>query len=135
MSRVVLDTNSLIQSLPVRSVYNLAWKSFLDGTNILCVTNEILAEYEEIIERLAGEDVAKLTLDLIVSNPYTQFFVPHYQFNLITSDPDDNKFVDCAIVANAKFIVTEDHHFDILKQYDFPKVDVIRLDDFLQSLL
>ena len=79
--------------------------------------------------------MAKLTLDLIVSNPYTQFFVPHYQFNLITSDPDDNKFVDCAIVANAKFIVTEDHHFDILKQYDFPKVDVIRLDDFLQSLL
>ena len=135
MSRVVLDTNSLIQSLPVRSVYNRAWKSFLDGTNILCVTNEILAEYEEIIERLAGEDVAKLTLDLIVSNPYTQFFGAHDQFNLITWDPDDNKFVDCAIVANAKFIVTEDHHFDILKQYDFPKVDVIRLDDFLQSLL
>ena len=135
MSRVVLDTNSLIQSLPVRSVYNRAWKSFLDGTNILCVTNEILAEYEEIIERLAGEDVAKLTLDLIVSNPYTQFVVPDYQLNLITSDPDDNEFADCDIVANARFIVTEDHHFDILKQYDFPKVDVIRLDDFLQSLL
>ena len=28
MSRIVLDTNSLIQSLPARSIYNRAWKSF-----------------------------------------------------------------------------------------------------------
>ncbi|MEO4926457.1 nucleotide-binding protein, partial [Bacteroides uniformis] len=39
-----------------------------------------------------------------------------------------------AIVANAKFIVTEDHHFHILKQYNFPKVSFIGLDDFCHSL-
>ena len=42
--------------------------------------------------------------------------------------------MDCAIVANAKFIVTEDHHFHILKQYSFPKVDFIGLDDFYKLL-
>lgn len=41
---------------------------------------------------------------------------------------------DCAVVANAKFIVTEDHHFHILKQYNFPKVSFIGLDDFCHSL-
>lgn len=134
MSRIVLDTNSLIQSLPARSIYNRAWKSFFDGTNTLCVSNEILEEYEEIIERLVGPEIAKLTIDTIICNPYTAFFTPHYHFNLILSDPDDNKFVDCAIAANAKFIVSEDHHFDVLRNYSFPKVSVVRLDDFLSSL-
>ena len=134
MSRIVLDTNSLIQSLPARSIYNRAWKSFFDGTNTLCVSNEILEEYEEIIERLVGPEIAKLTIETIICNPYTAFFTPHYHFNLILSDPDDNKFVDCAIAANAKFIVSEDHHFDVLRNYSFPKVSVVRLDDFLSSL-
>ena len=134
MSRIVLDTNSLIQSLPARSIYNRAWKSFFDRTNTLCVSNEILEEYEEIIERLVGPEIAKLTIDTIICNPYTAFFTPHYHFNLILSDPDDNKFVDCAIAANAKFIVSEDHHFDVLRNYSFPKVSVVRLDDFLSSL-
>ena len=30
---------------------------------------------------------------------------PHYTFALIEADKDDNKFVDCAIAANAKCIV------------------------------
>ncbi|MDF9828938.1 putative toxin-antitoxin system toxin component, PIN family [Parabacteroides sp. PF5-6] len=135
MSRIVLDTNSLIQSLPPRSKYHRIWESFLDGTNQLCISVEILNEYEEILERLAGIQVAKLTIELIINNPHTLFFSPHFHFELIEADPDDNKFVDCAIVANAKFIVTEDKHFNILKQYSFPKVDIIGLDDFLSFLL
>ena len=39
---------------------------------------------------------------------------PHYTFALIEADKDDNKFVDCAIAANAKCIVTE----DVLKHID-----------------
>ena len=59
---------------------------------------------------------------------------PYYKFNLITAVPDDNKFVDCAIVASAKYIVTEDHHYDVLKSCSFPKVDVIDLDSFLREV-
>ena len=53
---------------------------------------------------------------------------------LITTDPDDNKFIDCAVAAQAKFIVTEDHHYDILQEIDFPKVDIIGLDDAMRIL-
>ena len=53
------------------------------------------------------------------------------RFNLITADPDDNKFVDCAVIAGATYIVSNDRHFDELKQYDFPKVDVRKLSEFL----
>lgn len=55
----------------------------------------------------------------------------NYRFNLITTDPDDNKFVDCAIVAGATYIVSNDRHFEELKKYDFPKVDVRKLSEFL----
>lgn len=106
----------------------------MDGTYQLCVSNEILNEYEEILERLASAEIAKLVIDVILNNPYTLFFTPYYNFNLIKSDPDDNKFVDCAVVSSAQFIVTEDHHFHILKQYNFPKIDFIGLDDFYHSL-
>ena len=57
-----------------------------------------------------------------------------FKFHLIESDPDDNKFVDCAIRANAQYIVTEDRHYDILKTINFPKVDIIGIDDFMNIL-
>lgn len=61
-------------------------------------------------------------------------FDSHFSFCLITVDADDNKFVDCAIVANAHFIVTEDKHFNVLKNIEFPHVDVIGIDDFKDIL-
>ena len=56
---------------------------------------------------------------------------PTYRFNLITADPDDNKFVDCAVIAGATYIVSNDRHFEELKRYEFPKVDVRKLSEFL----
>lgn len=129
--RIVLDTNSLIQSVVPRSVFHEVWLSVLNGKNILCVTNEILEEYDEILHRLAGRETAELVLNAIVKSNHVLFFTPHYHFNLITVDPDDNKFVDCAIQANARYIVTNDHHYDVLRMIDFPKVGIIKLMDFL----
>lgn len=135
MANIVLDTNSLIQCVSRRSAYHELWLSFLDGRNYLCVTTEILDEYVEIMEQKAGARYASLVLEIITSSPYTLFVTPYYHFNLITADPDDNKFVDCAVAANARYIVTEDRHYNILKQIDFPHVDIIGLDDSLQELV
>ena len=52
----------------------------------------------------------------------------------IEADPDDDKFVDCAVACNAKFVVTDDNHFDVLKKMDFPKIDVIGLDEIIQQI-
>ena len=58
----------------------------------------------------------------------------YYHLHLITADPDDDKFVDCAFKANAKYIVTQDHHYDILRNTTFPQIDVIDIDEFLRIL-
>ena len=131
MARLVLDTNSLIQCIARRSHYHAIWLSLLDGRNSLCVSNEILEEYEEILERKASHTFAMLAINVIINNPYTVFITPYYHFNLITVYFDDNKFVDCAVAGNAKFIVTEDHHYDILQKIDFPKVEIIKLDEMM----
>ena len=134
MSKIVLDTNCLVQCIPSRSKYRIIWNSILEGKNTLCVSNDILQEYEEILQKLAGLEIAKLVIDYLVTSPYVIFCNPYFNFNLIQNDADDNKFVDCAICANAKLIVTEDHHFDILKQCDFPRIPVMALDDFMDLL-
>ena len=134
MARLVLDTNSLIQCISHKSIYHRLWLSFLDGRNTLCVTTEILDEYVEILERNTSPLFASLALDVITNNPHTLFVTPYYKFNLITADPEDNKFVDCAVAANAKYIVTEDHHYDVLRDIGFPQIEIIKLDSIMKKL-
>ena len=55
-------------------------------------------------------------------------------FELLLTDVDDNKFVDCAIAANAEFIVTNDKHFNPLKTIPWPKVEIINLIDFVKQI-
>lgn len=130
MDRIVLDTNSLIQSIPQRSRYHAIWESLEAQKHILCVSNEILEEYAEILQRLTNEEIADYIIKTILNSSFVKFVTPYFHFNLIEADPDDNKFVDCAISANAHYIVTNDHHFDVLQTIDFPKVDVITIKDF-----
>lgn len=134
MQHIVLDTNSLIMSISSRSSYNEIWKSFLRGDYMLCVTNEIIEEYQEVIARNINPWLAETIVTTIINRSNVIKADPHFHFNLIQADKDDNKFVDCAIVTNARYIVTEDKHFDILRSISFPVVDVINIDAFLKVL-
>ena len=134
MDRVVLYTNSLLISLSKRGCYYKVWKDFFAEKYTLCYTNEILTEYEEILTLKMGPVIAQNVIKAIITRKNTLKFDAHFRFNLIQSDVDDNKFVDCAIVANASYIVSQDHHFDILKNIDFPKVELIDIDTFVALL-
>jgi len=131
---VVLDTNCLIQMLSRRSAKFIGWDAFRKGLYKLCVSNEILSEYQEIIGRKASPAVAQNVISEIIHSPYTVFVDPQYRFHLIEQDYDDNKFVDCAIVSGADYIVSDDAHFDVLKSIPFPQVSVIRLQEFLEEM-
>lgn len=78
--------------------------------------------------------VAKIVIDIILRANNVLRVDAQYRFQLITADVDDNKFVDCAIVANAEFIVSDDAHFDILKQISFPKVNVKKIAEFYEEI-
>ena len=58
--KIVLDTNALLQILGRYSKYHFLWEKFLNSEYILCLSNEILHEYEEILRKLASDKAASL---------------------------------------------------------------------------
>ena len=132
--KIVLDTNVLLVAFSKKSAFRLIFDSFLQEKITLCVTTDILVEYEEIIGKHLGKKIASSVLQLIENAPNVEWVVKYYKWNLITQDPDDNKFVDCAIASNAKYLVSDDKHFRILAQVPFPKVEVLTADNFKQII-
>ena len=59
---------------------------------------------------------------------------PHFRLGLITEDPDDNKFVDCAFAANADYLVSDDKHFNIIRRIPFPQLNLVRMAEFLKMI-
>jgi len=135
MRRVVLDTNCLLQALPSKSRYHKIWTDFLAGNYLLCVSNEVLTEYEEILAVHTSPEVAHNVVEAIARHPKICYRESYFHFHLLSHiDKDDDKFVDCAITAGADYIVTEDNHFNYLKEIPFPKLNVLTLDEFNDSL-
>ena len=130
--KIVLDTNCLVNVIMPGSHNNDIWQAFRASKYVLCVTNEILFEYHEILAKRYNVIIANTVLKELMETPNLERVNPTYRFNLITADPDDNKFVDCAVIAGATYIVSNDRHFEELKHYDFPKVDVRKLSEFLE---
>lgn len=98
------------------------------------MSTEILEEYEEIIGRLTTPEVARNIVSTILKRKNVIRIDPHFHWHLITEDPDDNKFVDCAFAANATYIVSNDAHFDVLHNTTFPELLVLKLERFLEVL-
>lgn len=130
MYRVVLDTNCLLAILSSKSIYYHLWKGFQDGKYNLCVSNEILEEYQEIIAIKTNSSIAWNVIRSIVESNHVEFIDPWFKTMAIEDDQDDNKFVDCAFASNASFIVSNDSHFDVLNNIDFPRIAVMKLHEF-----
>ena len=134
MRKIVLDTNCLLMSLPRISPYRRIWDEFIEGSLTLCVTNDIIEEYLEILSQKTTSQIASNVVSVILSQKNVEFVTPYYKMHLIEADEDDNKFVDCAFTAGASCIVSNDAHFKVLEQIDFPKITVLKIQDFVTLL-
>ena len=134
MRHVVIDTNCLLQMISRHSPYYRAWSAFDNGQYYICVSNDIINEHREIIAKLTNALVADNVISTIIRSPYCLRYDPHFHIGLITQDPDDNKFVDCAIIANADYVVSEDFHFNELKDIPFPQVNVLKINEFMADI-
>ena len=132
--KIVIDTNALVATLPKISPYRLIINKIFTEEIELFVSTAIILEYQEVITFKTNAVVAHNFLEFVLNLPSVRRLEAYFQWGLITADPDDNKFVDIAIIANADYIVTNDHHFNVLKHTPFPQVKVISLDDFMEIL-
>lgn len=128
--KIVLDTNCLLAAVPANSDHKWLYDAFMEERFEWAVSTEILDEYAEKIGEFFSEAVAEYVLNSLDDAPNVLFAEPFFRWNLITNDPDDNKFADLAISTGADYLVTNDHHFDVLKTNEFPRVRVVSLDQF-----
>ncbi len=132
---VVLDTNVLLVSIAPKSVYRKIFDALVDGEFKLVLSNDILSEYTEIIERKTNASVSNNIAEMLLNLDNLNKVDVSFEWKLIDKDPDDNKYVDAAIAGGADFIVSNDQHFKILKSIDFPKINVIGIEEFLEIIL
>jgi len=134
MERVVLDTNILLQIIPSKSNYHYIWGKILDGEIVVCVSTEILYEYEEILSQRIPRDIVLQILYNIENHPKTVKVSNYVRWNVVEADADDNKYVDCAVAAGAKILVSDDKHLRILKKKVPPLVDLKTLQEYHEYL-
>ncbi len=112
---VCIDTNVVLGMFGRNGPWLPIRQALMDRRLVWAVTTEILLEYEEIAAREMGRAATAQLLRFIDLLEQTRSNVRHvsptFRFQLITADPDDNKFTDCAITAGADYLVTEDRHF------------------------
>ena len=134
MLKVVLDTNIILSSVSPHSPFRLVFDKLDDFSYELAISTEILLEYEEKLSEIFSHKVAQLTLDIMMINPNIHNTSPSFQTRLIYPDLDDNKFVDCAFAANAHYLVTNDRDYKTLKSIGFPKINLLKMEEFMEIL-
>ena len=110
-----IDTNTVVQALAEQHPFHPILDAWVAGQLTWAVSTPILLEYEEVLTRLSGPprwrklarlmDLAELTSGNLLR------VTPSFQFHVVSADPDDNIFTDCAITADADYLITEDRHF------------------------
>jgi uncharacterized protein len=128
--RAVIDTNVLRKTIKRTNPEFFIYEAFESELFEWVVSTEILNEYEEKLVEFYSVRTANLVLEILCNANNIIFAEPYYRWNIITDDPDDNKFSDLAIATGADCIVTYDKHFNIFKKTDFPKLKILKPNQF-----
>lgn len=133
MTRVVVDTNVFISSFfggNPREIIDL-WKS---GRLVLCLSPPIVDEYVEVLRRMGLQSEPELEelLSLFANGFHVLFTAKTPTLNIVEKDPDDNKFIECAVALDSEFIISGDRAVQEIKNYMSIKIQSPKqfLDDF-----
>jgi putative PIN family toxin of toxin-antitoxin system len=132
-AKIVVDTNALISALSRKSMFHRLISLILNEQIILCVTDEIMLEYEEKLKEKYSLTVANNFLAALNELPNVLFTKVYYHWNLL-KDQDDNKFIDCYVAANATLLITNDRGFNVVNAIEFPPVNIMTLERFIESI-
>ena len=112
---VCIDTNVLLQAAKAGHPHHVIFDAWFQRKFRWALSNDIITEYQELITQRSGAhrwaqlnrvfSIAEANGDLLVK------VQPSYRFHIVIADPEDNKFTDCAITADAEYVITDDAHF------------------------
>lgn len=130
--RVVLDTNILISTLLFRGELSEIvglWKS---GRVLPVISKETFRELRDILEypkfRLTKDEIRMIIEEEVL--PFFEVVDVHDRMIGVCSDPDDDKFLSCALAASVDFIVSGDRHLCSIGAYK--TLRIITASEFLK---
>lgn len=135
MPKVILDTNVIISAfLKAESNPALILALGLEGSLTVCLSETIWQEYRGVLRRkkFQGLDQESIEKILSVLKQQTLWVSPRIPVNILSRDPADNKFLECALESQADYLITGNtRHFPLKK---FHGTRIINPRDFIDLI-
>ena len=133
-AKVVIDTNVFVSGIFFSGPPYQVLKAWQQRKLQIAVSEEIIEEYKRVLETLSAK-CEHIDLDSIMELLLIQAeLVPSYSFEKpVCEDPDDDKFLACAIASKSKYIISGDKH--LLKIGTFLDTTIVTPRHFLDNLL
>jgi putative PIN family toxin of toxin-antitoxin system len=132
--KAVVDTNVFISGVFFSGLPNKILQAWQSGQFELVVSHEILDEYRRVGEILAQQHPG---IDL---NPILSFVIEHARvykpaklIAAVCEDPDDDKFIACALSSGSRVIISGDRH--LLKVSGYQGIEVLKPREFVDRYL
>jgi len=131
--RIVLDTNVLISAIifggPPRAVLKLV----ISGATDCSLSLPILDELKAVLQRPRFGFSTEQTLRVVEElHGICEIVEPLARIDKIQTDPDDNRVLECAIEARARYIVSGDS--DLLELGEFEGIHILSPRQYLDRM-
>ena len=131
-SKIVLDTNVIVSGILFGGNPRGVIQSVIEGRSILYISTPILEEIEAVLLRPKFKLNASIVRNLVYEIEQISIFAESKKaINIVKKDPDDNKFIECAIASNSEFIISGDVHLLEIKKYR--KIKIITPQEYLMG--
>lgn len=133
MLRVILDTNVLISAILFGGKPRRILEKAIRGEIRLCLSEPMLEELKGVLQR-SKFDYSPEMIQIILTElmSISDFVNPSETINIVAEDPEDNRILECAVAANADYVITGDSH--LLKLNKYLNIDVLNVAVFLEKL-
>jgi hypothetical protein len=136
--RAVIDTNVLIsgvisnKSFPAKVLDYWVIRRFIP-----VISGEIVKEYSAVLlrDKFSALGSIKERLDLLdrlLSLDHVIVISPQLKTEVITEDPKDNIFLECAVAGGCEFIISGDQH--LLQVKDYNSIKIVTAREFINKM-
>ena len=131
--KVVVDTNVFVSAALLNGKSTVLMEKWKEGKFILLFSPDIFDEYFEIIARPKFNQEEKDIRDFAELLTERGIAVePQMRLNIVKEDPDDNRFLECAVAGEADFIVSGDSNLLNLREYK--GIKILKIVQFLKEI-
>ena len=132
--KIILDTNVFISGIFLGGPPSQILKAWGDRKIQIILTEEILEEYRRVAHELSSKFPSVEILPIIEMITIHGQFVDTQDVDIdVCEDPDDNKFIECAIAGNCPIIVSGDNH--LLQLTGYSGILVFKPRNFVEKFL